>query len=246
MTEFEMSNYTFDEIPFAILDDFAVGPVVDTQCIQYTGDIYDNSEVCVMIAATLPSPESSCNVTYNDAVCSDCTISSTTFCLTANCTNVDPTYGTMVDNCERIGLDGPFQIVTVWFEADNSTFTTGSCDVDAPSPSTPVEDITSAPVDEAPSTPVEDAPSAPVEEAPAAPVEEAPAAPVVEAPSAPVSAPSIKGEATSAPVKAPSAPVKSPAVSPNAPAPTSDGNSYASTLSWSIIVTVMTSVTIFW
>jgi hypothetical protein len=132
--EFEMTNFTLDQILNGTVDpnDFAIGELSGSQCVQYSGGIYDDSEVCVLYLTTLPSQEVYCNITYNDMQCNSCSISSTTDCISADCTNVDATYGTMIDDCEGVGLDGPFQIITVINEADNSTFTTGSCDVDAP------------------------------------------------------------------------------------------------------------------
>ena len=134
-----MGNFTYEDIlNISASDDsgFGTGIFQYEQCIQYTSDKYSGSEIC----ATFENEPSNsdilyCNITYNDVLCNSCSVSADDDeCITADCTNVDETYGTMIDTCKELGLDGPFQFIYILQEAENTTFTQGSCDVDVPEP----------------------------------------------------------------------------------------------------------------
>jgi hypothetical protein len=139
-----MSNFTFQEINTGNYSSAVDGKYNGLQCMQYSGDQYDNSKVCFTYVYLLSNDENYCNITYNDVLCNSCTISSNG-CFSADCTNVDTTYGTMIDLCQKVGLSGPFQIFNAFAEADNTTYTAGTCDIDAPAPVAPMKGPAASP-----------------------------------------------------------------------------------------------------
>ncbi len=135
-------NFTIEEIlagptneAFAALIDTAVLYMVN--CVQYTGGAYGNSEVCFISDLTSLPDETEpifCNITYNDVLCDSCVVPAVAFntsdageCIVADCSNVDATYGTMIDTCEKVGVGGPFQVFALRDEVDATTFTLGTC-----------------------------------------------------------------------------------------------------------------------
>ena len=147
------ANYTLEDIingTETTFQDLIVGTSNSGFCIQYTRNQFSNSEVCVTYINEVVAESDLlfCNVTFNGVLCSSCTISADgDECLIADCSNVDSMYGTMLDSCQKTGVDGPFQIVFLLDEADNKTFTEGSCDVDVPepTPSAPAKSPATAP-----------------------------------------------------------------------------------------------------
>ena len=132
--KYSAGNFTFEAIINATLEDFVTGIASSDYCIQYTRDQFSNSEVCVIYMNELSEPDTFyCNVTYNDVLCNSCTVTpDEDECLIADCTNVDATYGAMLDSCQNLAADGPFQAVYLLDAFDDTTFTVGSCDVDVP------------------------------------------------------------------------------------------------------------------
>lgn len=165
--ENKKGNFTWEEI-FAI-NEADWNELVDTaefyrkNCVQYTGDAYGNSKVCFsadVMSLAFDKPLY-CNITYNDVLCSSCIISdvmsnaSSTSnstgtneesCLIADCTNVDATYGTMIDLCQNTGLTGPFQFLSLPDIVTDTTFTPGTCDGDTIPDATPTVPTTTSPV----------------------------------------------------------------------------------------------------
>lgn len=145
----KMGNFTLDEILNNFTADALVGLVDEAtfyskNCIQYTGDAFDNSELCFIVDYKgLPYDNDAiyCNITYNDVLCNSCiipdvptnansTANSTDDqgCFIADCTNVDATYSAMINTCQNIGLGGPFQYFSLKDVVNGTTFTTGTCD----------------------------------------------------------------------------------------------------------------------
>ena len=143
-------NFTLEEILTFSDDDYF--KIVDEarfyfeDCVQYVID-FDKSELCLSIdymvmPMEIPSEIESinCNLTYNGVRCNSCILPIVPYnanstastsstddpdCIIADCTNVDATYGTMIDVCQNIGLGGPFQYFA---RTDSSAFTPGTCD----------------------------------------------------------------------------------------------------------------------
>ena len=175
----KMPNLTFEEIQtFAQSsdDDAALAFVDDVRfysknCVLYTGDAFDNSELCFIIDyKEIPSESEPiyCNITYNDVLCNSCiipgvptNINSTANstddidCIIADCTNVDATYGTLIDVCQNIGIAGPFQYFSLNDVANNSTFSPGTCD-DVVTPTLPTS---AAPVTSPSTTKITESPT---------------------------------------------------------------------------------------
>lgn len=150
----KMGNFTLQEI-FGTFSDDDLFEVVDKasfyseNCIKYSGDAFGNSEICFIVdylGIPTDSEPIHCNITYNDVLCNSClipgfptSVNSTANstdeedCIIADCTNVDAIYGTIIDVCQNIGLDGPFQYFALKDVMNGSTFTPGTCDdVDVP------------------------------------------------------------------------------------------------------------------
>jgi hypothetical protein len=153
----KVGNFSYDQILF-LSDDDLLGLVDEARfftanCLQYTGDVFDNSELCFIVDFMgVPNDSETvyCNITYNDVLCDSCIIpgvpsnsnsSDDQECIIADCTNVDATYGTMINLCQNIGLDGPFQYFALKDVVNDSTFTPGTCNGDAtptgPAPTIP-------------------------------------------------------------------------------------------------------------
>ena len=149
--QYLMGNFTFENITngaASSIEDFITGIYRYEECFQYTGDQFSNSEVCATYVneVDIDSDILYCNITYNDVLCNSCTVSEDEEdCFVADCTNVDAIHGTMIDLCQNVGANGPFQILFVLQEADSTTFTTGTCDIDAPAPMAPVKSPAASP-----------------------------------------------------------------------------------------------------
>jgi hypothetical protein len=226
----KMGNFTLDEI-FNLTDDAVLGLIDEAafyskNCIQYTGDVFDNSELCYIVDYKgLPNSNDAtyCNITYNDVLCNSCIVpgvptnaNSTAntddqVCIIADCTNVDATYGTMINTCQNIGLGGPFQYFSLKDVVNGTTFTPGTCDGVA----TPTAPATTPSATEIPT---------------AAPI-------LISGPTSDDNAPSIK------------APIKAPASVPVLPAPvagpTSSTARTMSPLLMRVLTVMFTSVIVF-
>ena len=148
-------NFTIEEILAGPTNE-DIAALVDTavlhmeNCVQYTGDAYGNSKVCFITDLTSLPDETEpvfCNITYNDVLCDSCVVPGVAFnssddaageCIVADCTNVDATYGTMIDTCEMVGVGGPFQFFALRDVVNATTFTLGTCNDNVPAPSTTV------------------------------------------------------------------------------------------------------------
>lgn len=159
--DYGAGNSTFEDLTSVNGSGSDIGPLdvgrySDEYCIQYTGDKYSNSEVCFTVVTEVATNTDFgvqyCNITYNDVLCNSCTRSNQ--CIVADCTTVDATHGTMIDTCQLKGGNGPFEIIFVLLGADNTTFTTGSCDIDVPAPTVLPAPSVLAPIEPAPIVPV--------------------------------------------------------------------------------------------
>ena len=148
-------NFTMEDILAGPTNE-DIAALVDTavlhmeNCVQYTGDAYGNSKVCFITDLTSLPDETEpvfCNITYNDVLCDSCVVPGVAFnssddaageCIVADCTNVDATYGTMIDTCEMVGVGGPFQFFALRDVVNATTFTLGTCNDNVPAPSTTV------------------------------------------------------------------------------------------------------------
>ena len=114
--QYRMGNFTLEDLTSGNKSesDFRAlifGQYSGEECIQYTSDEYDNIELCLAITTDISSNSEDslyCNITYNNVLCSSCSIAN------ADCTNVDATYGTMIDECNNVSANGPFQISPYW------------------------------------------------------------------------------------------------------------------------------------
>ena len=134
VTVYPTSNFTFNDITngntsAGDISEFVGSHLISSYCLKYTNDQYDNSEVCLTYGNINSNFAMYCNITYNDVLCNFCTLSADDDCLIADCTNVDATYGTLIDRCQKIGVNGPFQFNIAVAEPENSTFVIGTCDI---------------------------------------------------------------------------------------------------------------------
>ena len=158
-TQFRTGNFTFEDIlniTSSDIEESAREIYHFEECFHYTSEKFSDIEICATFESEPTDIEMFyCNITYNNVLCNSCAISADDDeCITADCTNVDDKYGTMIDTCQKLGLDGPFQFVYILQEADNTTFTVGSCDVDVPEggPSGPVKSPIASPTKNNPQT----------------------------------------------------------------------------------------------
>jgi hypothetical protein len=232
----KMANFTLENI-LTLSDNDLLGLVDEARfysenCIQYTGDAFDDSKVCFIvdfIGIPIDSEPVYCNITYNDALCQSCIIpgvNSTTSndqeCIVADCTNVDATYGTMINVCQNIGLGGPFQYFALKDNVNVTTFSPGVCDgVTTPTGPSPMAPTSSAPI------------TSPSNPSTTTTTETPTSTPVF------VSEPSLDDNTTST-----KAPIRAPIPTPVLPAPISGTTCTISTLSMRFLFVILASVAV--